>query len=122
MKNPIFTGSGVAIITPFTPSGIDYPALAHLLDFQLANGTDAIIVCGTTGEAAAMSREERAEAIEFTVRHVDGRVPVIAGTGSNNTEFTIMNSHDAIQAGADALLVVTPFYNKATQKGLIQHL
>ena len=121
MKQPIFTGSGVAIITPFTNSGIDYPALARLLDFQLENGTDAVIVCGTTGEAAAMSYEERMRVIGFTVRHVDGRVPVIAGTGSNNTEHAIALSNDAAQAGADALLVVTPFYNKATQTGLIRH-
>jgi len=121
MKRPVFTGSGVAIITPFKDHEIDYPALSRLLDFQLEGGTDAIIVCGTTGEAAAMSYEERRRVIEFTVRHVDGRVPVIAGTGSNNTENAIVLSSDAVQAGADALLVVTPFYNKATQRGLIQH-
>ena len=121
MKQPIFTGSGVAIITPFADNAIDYPALARLLDFQLENGTDAAIVCGTTGEAAAMSYEERLRTIEFTVQHVGGRVPVIAGTGSNNTENAIALSNDAIRAGADALLVVTPFYNKATQKGLIRH-
>ena len=121
MKQPVFSGSGVAIITPFTNDGIDYPALARLLDFQLENGTDAIIVCGTTGEAAAMSYEERARAIEAVVRHVDGRVPVIAGTGSNNTENAITLSRDASSAGVDALLVVTPFYNKATPKGLIRH-
>ena len=121
MKQPVFTGSGVAIITPFTNDGVDYPALVRLLDFQLENGTDAIIVCGTTGEAAAMSYEERARAIEAVVRHVDGRVPVIAGTGSNNTENAITLSRDASSAGVDALLVVTPFYNKATPKGLIRH-
>ena len=121
MKQPVFTGSGVAIITPFTNDGIDYPALARLLDFQLENGTDAIIVCGTTGEAAAMTYEERVRAIEAVVRHVDGRVPVIAGTGSNNTENAIAMSRDASGAGVDALLVVTPFYNKATPKGLIRH-
>ena len=121
MKQPVFTGSGVAIITPFTNGGIDYPALARLLDFQLENGTDAIIVCGTTGEAAAMSYEERVRAIEAVVRHVDGRVPVIAGTGSNNTENAITLSRDASSAGVDALLVVTPFYNKATQEGLVRH-
>ncbi len=121
MKQPVFFGSGVAIITPFTNDGIDYPALARLLDFQLENGTDAIIVCGTTGEAAAMSYEERVRAIEAVVRHVDGRVPVIAGTGSNNTENAITLSRDASSAGVDALLVVTPFYNKATPKGLIRH-
>lgn len=121
MKQPVFTGSGVAIITPFTNDGVDYPALARLLDFQLENGTDAIIVCGTTGEAAAMSYAERIRTIETVVRHVDGRVPVIAGTGSNNTESAITLSKDAARAGADALLVVTPFYNKATPKGLIRH-
>ncbi len=121
MKQPVFTGSGAAIITPFTNKEIDYPALARLLDFQLENGTDAIVVCGTTGEAASMSYEERRRAIEFTVQHVNGRVPVIAGTGSNNTENAIALSDDAVQAGADALLVVTPFYNKATQRGLIRH-
>ena len=121
MKQPVFTGSGVAIITPFTNDGVDYPALVRLLDFQLENGTDAIIVCGTTGEAAAMSYEERIRTIEAVVRHVDGRVPVIAGTGSNNTENAIAMSRDASGAGVDALLVVTPFYNKATPKGLIRH-
>ena len=121
MKQPVFTGSGVAIITPFTNDGVDYPALVRLLDFQLENGTDAIIVCGTTGEAAAMSYEERVRAIEAVVRHVDGRIPVIAGTGSNNTENAITLSRDASSAGVDALLVVTPFYNKATPKGLISH-
>ena len=121
MKQPVFTGSGTAIITPFTWDGIDCPALARLLDFQLENGTDAIIVCGTTGEAAAMTYAERARAIEFTARHVNGRVPVIAGTGSSNPENAIALSHDAVQAGADALLVVTPFYNKATQRGLVRH-
>lgn len=121
MKQPVFTGSGVAIITPFTNDGVDYPALVRLLDFQLENGTDAIIVCGTTGEAAAMSYEERIRTIEAVVRHVDGRVPVIAGTGSNNTENAIAMSRDASGAGVDALLVVTPFYNKATQRGLVRH-
>ncbi len=121
MKQPVFTGSGVAIITPFTNDGVDYPALTRLLDFQLENGTDAVIVCGTTGEAAAMSYEERIRTIEAVVRHVDGRVPVIAGTGSNNTENAIAMSRDASGAGVDALLVVTPFYNKATPKGLIRH-
>ena len=121
MKQPVFTGSGVAIITPFTNDGVDYPALVRLLDFQLENGTDAIIVCGTTGEAAAMSYEERIRTIEAVVRHVDGRAPVLAGTGSHNTENAIAMSRDASGAGVDALLVVTPFYNKATPKGLIRH-
>ena len=121
MKKPIFTGSGVALATPFTNDGVDGEALKKLLDFQLEGGTDAVIVCGTTGEAAAMSYEERLRTIESVVRHVDGRVPVIAGTGSNNTENAIALSRDAALAGADGLLVVTPFYNKATQKGLVRH-
>ena len=122
MKQPIFTGSCAAVVTPFTPGGeIDYPALLRLLDFQMENGTDAIVVCGTTGEAASMRYEERMRTIEAVVRHIGGKIPVIAGTGSNNTESAITLSQDAIQAGVDALLVVTPFYNKATQKGLVRH-
>lgn len=122
MKQPVFTGSCTALITPFAADhAVDYPALAGLLDFQLENGTDALVVCGTTGEAAAMSYEERLRTIEAVVRHVDGRIPVIAGSGSNNTESAIALSRDAVLAGADALLVVTPFYNKATPKGLVHH-
>ena len=121
MKQPIFTGSGTAIVTPFTNDSVDYPALGRLLDFQLEGGADAIIVCGTTGEAVTMSYAERMRAIETVVRHVDGRVPVIAGTGSNSTENAITLSKDAVLAGVDGLLVVTPFYNKATQRGLIRH-
>ena len=122
MKQPVFTGSCTALITPFAADhAVDYPALAGLLDFQLENGTDALVVCGTTGEAAAMSYEERLRTIEAVVRHVDGRIPVIAGSGSNNTESAIALSRDAVLAGADALLVVTPFYNKATPKGLVRH-
>ena len=121
MKQPVFTGSGAAIITPFTPETVDYPALRRLIDFQLLGKTDAIIVCGTTGEASTMSYVERMRTIETTVRHVDGRVPVIAGTGSNSTENAITLSKDAALAGVDALLVVTPYYNKATQEGLVRH-
>ena len=121
MKKPIFTGSAAAVATPFTGSGVDFPALRKHLDFLLENGTDALVVCGTTGEAATMSYEERMETVEAVVRHVDGRVPVIAGTGSNNMENAIALSKDAVSAGADGLLVVTPFYNKATQRGLIRH-
>ena len=121
MKKPIFTGSAAAAATPFTGSGVDFPALRKHLDFLLENGTDALVVCGTTGEAATMSYEERRETVEAVVRHVDGRVPVIAGTGSNNTENAIALSRDAVSAGADGLLVVTPFYHKATQRGLIRH-
>ena len=121
MKQAIFTGSGVALVTPFTSGGVDYPALEKLLDFQLDRGTDAVIVCGTTGEAATMSYAERMAVIEAVVRRVDGRVPVIAGSGANCTETAIALSRDAVSAGADGLLVVTPFYNKATQRGLVRH-
>lgn len=122
MKQPVFTGSCTALITPFDASrAVDYFALAGLLDFQLESGVDALVVCGTTGEAAAMGYEERLRTIEAVVRRVDGRVPVIAGTGSNSTENAIALSRDAVLAGADALLVVTPYYNKATRKGLIRH-
>ncbi|WP_455582859.1 4-hydroxy-tetrahydrodipicolinate synthase [Dysosmobacter sp.] len=121
MREPIFTGSGVAIVTPFTHETVDLNALGRLLDFQLENGTDAVIVCGTTGEASTMSYRERMRTIEFCVEHVDGRVPVIAGSGSNSTENAIALSRDAERAGADALLVVTPYYNKASQTGLLRH-
>ena len=121
MKVPIFTGSGVAIITPFTSDTVDYVALGRLLETQIASQTDAVIVCGTTGEAATMSYVERMRTIEFTVRQVDGRIPVIAGTGSNSTETAITLSKDAALSGVDGLLVVTPYYNKATQTGLVRH-
>lgn len=122
MKQPVFTGSCTALITPFTSDGaVDYSALQRHCDFQLENGTDAVVVCGTTGEAAALSYVERMRAIETVVRRIDGRIPVIAGTGSNNTANAITLSKDAALAGVDALLVVTPFYNKATQTGLIRH-
>lgn len=121
MKKPIFKGSGVAIVTPFTHDTVDLSTLGKLIDFQLENHTDAIIICGTTGEATTMTYGERMRAIEFCVEHVGGRVPVIAGTGSNATENAIVMSQDAQRAGADALLVVTPYYNKATQEGLVRH-
>ena len=121
MRQPVFVGSAAAIITPFTPETVDYPALRRLIDFQLLGKTDAIVVCGTTGEAATMSYVERMRAIETTVRHVDGRVPVIAGTGSNSTENAITLSKDAALAGVDGVLVVTPYYNKSTQEGLVRH-
>ncbi len=121
MKSPIFTGSGVAIVTPFTKDTVDVHTLGRLLDFQLENGTDAVIVCGTTGEASTMTYRERMRAIEFCVDHVNGQVPVIAGSGSNSTEIAVSLSKDAQRAGADGLLVVTPYYNKATQAGLIRH-
>ena len=121
MKQPIFTGSGVAIVTPFNHETLDTKTLRQLLDFHLENGTDAIIVCGTTGEASTMTYKERMQAIELCVGHVNGRIPVIAGSGSNSTEVALALSKDAVSAGADALLVVTPYYNKATQTGLIRH-
>jgi len=121
VKYPIFTGSGVAIITPFFDGTVDIPCLKRLLDFHLDSGTDAIIVCGTTGEASTMSYRERMRTIECCVEYINKRIPVIAGTGSNSTENTRILSKDAQQAGADALLLVTPYYNKTTQAGLIQH-
>lgn len=121
MKQPIFTGSGVAIVTPFNRETVDLSALGRLLDFQLENRTDAVIVCGTTGEASTMTYRERMKTIEFCVEHIAGRVPVIAGSGSNSTEVAIALSKDAERAGADGLLVVTPYYNKASQAGLIRH-
>ena len=119
MKKPLFTGSGVAIVTPFTKETVDLPTLGKLLDFQMKNGTDAIIVCGTTGEASTMSYRERMRTIEFCVDHVDGRLPVIAGTGSNETAYAVELTKSACADGADAVLVVTPYYNKTTQNGLV---
>lgn len=121
MRKPLFTGSGVAIVTPFTKDAVDLDAFGQLIDFQLANGTDAVIVCGTTGEASTMTYGERMRTIEYCVERVGGRVPVIAGSGSNATPNAIALGRDAVRAGADGLLVVTPFYNKATQAGLVKH-
>lgn len=118
----IFTGAGCAIITPFTAEGaVDYSALDRLLDFQIDNGTDAIIICGTTGESSTLSEAEHSDVIAHTVKYVNHRVPVIAGTGSNDTQTAIMLSKQAEDDGADAVLVVTPYYNKATQNGLKMH-
>ena len=121
MRKPLFTGSGVAIVTPFTKDTVDLDAFGRLIDFQMANGTDAVIVCGTTGEASTMTYGERMRTIEYCVERVGGRVPVIAGSGSNATPNAIALGRDAERAGADGLLVVTPFYNKATQAGLVKH-
>ena len=118
----VFEGAGVAIVTTMkTNREVDYDRFAKILDFQIENGTDSIIVCGTTGEAATLSHEEHLECIRFAVQHVNKRVPVIAGTGSNCTETAIYLSQNARDYGADALLVVSPYYNKATQKGLVAH-
>ncbi len=121
MKKTVFTGSGVAIITPFNENGIDFESFGKLIDFHLENNTDAIIVCGTTGEAATMPDEEHLSAIEYTVKRVNGKIPVIAGTGSNDTVHGIKLSVEAEKLGADALLVVTPYYNKSNKQGLINH-
>ena len=121
MKNTIFTGAATAIVTPMTETGIDYAALGRLVDFQIAEGINAIVVMGTTGENATIEHEEQADVIRFVVERTAKRVPVIAGTGTNNTEHVLANTRAACAAGADAVLVVTPYYNKATQNGLIQH-
>ena len=118
----IFTGAGVAIVTPFNPDGsINYNKLEELIDFQCNNGTDSIIICGTTGESPTLSELEHIEVIKKAVEFTKGRVPVIAGTGSNATYTAIDLSREAVEAGADGLLVITPYYNKATQGGLIKH-
>ena len=118
----IFTGAGVAVITPMNEDlSVNYEELAKILDDQIARKTDAIIICGTTGESSTLTMEEHSEVIRFTCEHVNKRVPVVAGTGSNCTQTAIQLSRDAQKDGADALLLVTPYYNKATQKGLIAH-
>lgn len=116
-----FTGSGVAIVTPFDGEKTNYDALGELIEWHIANDTDSIIICGTTGEASTMPDEEHLAAIEYTVKKVNGRVPVIAGTGSNETRHAIELSQKAEALGADGLLQVTPYYNKTTQKGLVAH-
>ncbi|MBO5265127.1 MAG: 4-hydroxy-tetrahydrodipicolinate synthase [Ruminococcus sp.] len=122
MKNTLFTGAGIAIITPFNEDGsINYERLGEMIDYQIENGTDAIIICGTTGEASTMSDEEHLECIRFAVKKAAKRVPVIAGTGSNDTAYAIKLSKEAEEIGADGLLLVTPYYNKTTQRGLIAH-
>ena len=118
----LFKGSGVALVTPFTEEkGVNYEELERLLEFQIANETDAIIICGTTGEPVTMTEEERLSVIYFTIEKVNKRVPVIVGTGTNNTKATIKFSKKVEYFGADGILVVTPYYNKATQNGLYEH-
>ena len=122
MKQPVFTGAAVAIITPMHADGtVNFEELGRIIDDQIAHGTDAIVICGTTGESAALSHEEHVECIRFAVKHTAKRVPVSAGTGSNDTAFAIEISKEAEEAGADALLLVTPYYNKTSQAGLIAH-
>lgn len=118
----IFTGAGVALVTPFREDGsVNFDKLDELIDFHCENGTDSLIICGTTGESSTLSEEEHMECIKFAVERAKGRLPVIAGTGSNATYTTIDMSREAVDDGADGLLIVTPYYNKATQSGLIAH-
>ena len=121
MKNTIFKGIATAMVTPMTPHGVDYDTLARFIDFQLEEGINALVAVGTTGESATLTPQERKDVIRFTVKRVNGRVPVVAGTGTNNTEHVIDFTRSACDDGADGLLIVTPYYNKATQNGLIAH-
>ena len=120
MKNTVFTGAATAIITPFKDNKVDYESFARLIDWQIAEGIDAIVVCGTTGEGSTLSDEEHREVLKFAVDHIAGRVPVIAGTGSNDIAYAIELTKFSCEIGADAMLVVTPYYNKATQRGLYE--
>ena len=121
MKKTVFEGMATAIVTPMTADGIDYDALGRFIDFQIESGINAIVVMGTTGENATIEYADQKEIIRFTVERVAKRVPVIAGTGTNNTDHVLHNTKNACEVGADAILVVTPYYNKATQNGLYQH-
>lgn len=122
MKNTIFTGMATAIVTPMhTDGSIDYEALSRFVEFQISSGINGLVVMGTTGENATIEPEDQKKVIAYTVEKVAGRVPVIAGTGTNNTEHVLHNTRNACQVGADAILVVTPYYNKATQNGLVTH-
>ena len=121
MKKTVFTGMATALVTPMTPEGIDYDAYGRFIDFQIENGINALVAMGTTGENATIEPLDQAEVIRYTVERAAGRVPVIAGTGTNDTSHVLANTKRACEAGADAVLVVTPYYNKATQSGLIAH-
>ncbi len=121
MKNTIFQGMATAMITPMTARGIDYDTMGRFIDWQIESGINALVVMGTTGENATIEPEDQTEVIRYTVERTAGRIPVIAGTGTNNTEHVLHNTREACRAGADAVLVVTPYYNKATQNGLIKH-
>ena len=122
MKSPIFTGAGVAIITPFTADGkVNEKVLAEIIEYQIAHSTNAIVICGTTGESATLDHNEHTQAIKVAVDVTAGRIPVIAGTGSNDTAYALKLSNDAEKLGVDGLLMVTPYYNKASQEGLIKH-
>ena len=119
-RKPIFTGAASALITPMTASGVDYANFERLINWQIEEGIDALVIAGTSGEASTLTDEEHREVLKFAVEVVDGRVPVIAGTGSNDTDYAIDLTKYACEIGCDAMLVVTPYYNKATQKGLIK--
>ena len=121
MKKTLFTGAGTALVTPMNENGVDFDAYGKIIDFQIENGADALIVCATTGEAPTLDDDEHLEAISYAVDRVKKRIPVIAGTGSNNTAHAIMMNKEAEKRGADGLLWVSPYYNKATQKGLLLH-
>ncbi len=121
MKNTIFTGSATALVTPINSGGVDFDALEEIIDFQVSNGTDALVICGTTGEAPTLEDNEHLAAIECAVSVTKGRIPVIAGTGSNNTAHAVMMNKEAEKLGADGVLWVAPYYNKSTQRGLVEH-
>lgn len=119
-KNPIFRGAATALITPLTESGVDYDAFGRLIDWQIDSGIDALVIAGTTGEGSTLNDQEHREVLRYAAERIAGRVPMIAGTGSNDTNYAVSLSRYACEVGADALLVVTPYYNKATQQGLIR--
>ena len=121
MKNTVFKGMATALVTPMTSTGVDYETYGRLIDWQIESGINALVAVGTTGESATLSQEERKAVIRYAVKRVNGRVPVIAGTGTNNTEHVLDFTRSACDDGADAVLVVTPYYNKATQGGLYKH-
>ena len=121
MRKTLFTGAATALITPFTEDGVNFEALGNIIDYQIDNGIDALVICGTTGEAATMPDKEHLSVIEYSIKRAGGRVPIIAGTGSNDTAHCVELSKEAQNLGADGLLITTPYYNKATQKGLIAH-
>ena len=120
-RKTLFTGAATALITPFNEEGVDFCALGNIIDYQIDNGIDALVICGTTGEAATMPDKEHLSVIDFAVKRAAGRVPIIAGTGSNDTAHCVELSKEAENLGSDGLLITTPYYNKATQKGLIMH-
>ncbi len=120
-KKTLFTGAATALVTPFNDEGVDFDALGNIIDYQIDNGIDALVICGTTGEAATMPDKEHLSVIDFSIKRTKGRVPIIAGTGSNDTAHCVELSKESQNLGADGLLITTPYYNKATQKGLMMH-